>query len=78
MIKYDIIKIDSYIPTEITCDLCKVSFDYETDIFEVQEFIKISIAGGYGSIFGDGVSLNCDLCQHCIKVLVGDILIETL
>lgn len=27
---------------------------------------------GYGSIFGDGIKIECDICQHCLKKLIGE------
>lgn len=30
--------------------------------------------GGYSSIFGDGVIVRLDLCQYCVKKLLGEYL----
>lgn len=72
-------KYTKYVPQEfdktITCDICKKTFDaspYGKDIFEVQEFIHIRAAGGYGSVFGDGEKISCDICQHCLKEKLGE------
>lgn len=40
------------------------------DTFEIEEFHHIDFVGGYGSIFGDGSRVQCDLCQHCLKGLI--------
>jgi len=62
----------------IECDRChkkyKVGSDPNScDIIEIQEFNTISFSGGFGSVFGDESHVECDLCQHCLKELIGDI-----
>ena len=52
----------------ITCDHCD---SYVDDPVEVQAFFHLAKAASYGSIFGDGASIECDLCQHCVKALLG-------
>lgn len=56
---------------EITCDRCKkvVSTD---DIDEAQEFMTTSYDAGYGNrVFQDGDHLQVDLCQYCVKEVLG-------
>lgn len=58
----------------ITCDICGKTYMYDTendDIFEIQEFIHIKNNCGYGSIFGDGDTVELDMCQHCFKEKLG-------
>ena len=55
----------------ITCDICKKSFDVDNDVMQVQEFHCIDFVGGYGSVFGDDVRIQCDICQDCLKKLIG-------
>ena len=55
--------------TSITCDICGKEYSKEKDIYECQEFIHIYENCGYGSIFGDGDSIELDICQHCFKKL---------
>lgn len=62
------------IVTDIVCDKCNKLFNYETDVMEFQEILSIDFWGGYLSVFGDGVNVKCDLCQHCLKELLGDYL----
>lgn len=50
------------------CDRCKKK---ETDPMELQEWYTIHFIGGYNSIFGDMDEYECDLCQQCLKELVG-------
>ncbi len=52
----------------IQCDKCGKVFD---DEIEIQEFHRIHFTGGYGSVFGDGDSISCDICQYCLKEMIG-------
>lgn len=60
-----------YVVSSITCDICQRRFSFEDDVFEVQEFTHIRKTGGYGSVFGDGDSIELDMCQHCLKEKLG-------
>lgn len=51
-----------------TCDRCKKVYD---DIMELQEFLHYENDAGYGSILGDGNKLRMDLCQYCVKEVLG-------
>ena len=55
------------------CDKCHKKFDTNNtnDICEMQEFLHFRNTGGYGSIFGDGAKIELDLCQHCVKEVLG-------
>jgi hypothetical protein len=53
----------------ITCDRCKRSYKNDMDL---QEFLSYHNTGGYSSVFGDGAVMSLDLCQHCVKELLGD------
>jgi len=52
------------------CDCCQKTIA-EKDCIEIQEMYHIRFQGGYGAIFGDGNYIACDLCQHCLKDLIG-------
>ena len=54
-------------PASIVCDCCGRSARNESGDFEFQEFLSINHDCGYGSIIGDGVKFQIDLCQHCFK-----------
>ena len=54
---------------QFICDKCKK--EISNDI-ELQETHSINFIGGYGSVFGDGNKVECDLCQNCLKELIGD------
>ena len=49
----------------ITCDICG-KFYARDDYTEIQEFHTIHFTGGYGSVFGDGSEIDCDICQRCL------------
>lgn len=57
----------------IVCDVCGTEYDSE-NYFETQEFTHIGFTGGYGSVFGDGDKYACDICQYCLKSLLGEYL----
>ncbi len=52
----------------VQCDRCKKVYG---DIMEIQEFLLYANDAGYGSIMGDGNRLRADICQHCVKELLG-------
>jgi len=57
------------------CDRCGKG--YASDFWEeIQEFHHINFTGGYGSIFGDGTEVKCDLCQYCLHSLIKHIVID--
>ena len=57
------------------CDRCGEEIAAE-NYLEFQEVVSIYINGGYGSVFGDGASLSCHLCQRCVKEILGKYLQE--
>lgn len=77
MINKEIEKIteEKEVVKSMTCDICGKTYDktFSTDnIFEVQEFTHIKFVGGYGSVFGDGDMVECDICQNCLKEKLGE------
>ena len=54
----------------ITCDCCKTEY-FNTEMFEIEEFLCLEKMAGYVSIFGDGNLIQLDLCQRCVKKLLG-------
>jgi hypothetical protein len=54
-----------------TCDKCGKT---ETDQMELQEWFFYHFVGGYNSIFGDMDEFEIDLCQQCLKELLGQYL----
>ena len=57
----------------LTCDRCERHFTEGKidDDLEIQEFLKIDFIGGYASVFGDGARVKLDICQRCLKSLLG-------
>lgn len=53
---------------EVSCDRCSRIID---DPMEEQEMLSMRFTGGYSSVFGDGVEVEIDLCQQCLKDLIG-------
>ena len=55
------------------CDKCDRIFlaKNQDDIFEMREFLHHRNTGGYGSVFGDGAAVELDLCQDCVKEVLG-------
>lgn len=76
MIKYKKEMIEENIPVSLVCDVCKKEYDCKKDVMEIQEFQSINIIGGYDSVFGDGRKLKLDICQHCLKKLLGEYMVE--
>jgi hypothetical protein len=60
------------VTSSIVCDSC--GREAKSDSVEAPEYLCHSIVGGYGSIFADGARLEVDLCQHCVKSLLGGVI----
>ena len=71
MIRYKTVtqRVDEII--SLKCDKC--GKEYDANDFEAQEFHHIKFKGGYASVFGDGMEVECDLCQHCLHKIIADI-----
>lgn len=55
----------------ITCSVCKTFYGAD-DVMEIQEFYHIHFTGGYASVFGDMSEIRCNICQKCLKKMIGD------
>ncbi|MGO9444618.1 MAG: hypothetical protein ACLPXB_07555 [Thiobacillaceae bacterium] len=64
--------------TVIVCDCCGREMLANDQDFEHQERIAIRFRAGYGSVFGDGSLVEADLCQHCLRDVLGKFLRVTL
>jgi hypothetical protein len=54
------------------CDVCgRIDYDSGDGSFETQEYLQIDFMGGFGSVFGDCIRVRGDICQHCLKKLLG-------
>jgi hypothetical protein len=56
----------------VTCDKCHKIIT-SSNFVDWQEWQCISFTGGYGSLFGDGVTVRVDLCQDCLFDMIKDI-----
>lgn len=56
---------------QIRCDRCDRLAEVGDAELEFQEFVSIDLKAGYASIFGDGNHVQVDLCQHCLKDVLG-------
>lgn len=54
---------------EICCDRCGRQAALGDPEFE--EMLCIELKAGYASVFGDGNDVQVDLCQHCLKSVLG-------
>jgi hypothetical protein len=71
MLEYEEYKVTERAVVKFTCDKCKKEITND-DFIESQETHSIRLMGGYGSVFGDGSEVSCDLCQHCLHNLIKD------
>jgi len=69
MIIYKKELVEQEVFDKFICDRCKKEI---SDDFDLQETYSIGFWGGYSSVFGDGDEIECDLCQQCLKDLIGD------
>jgi len=70
-----ILQIDWEEVISIECDKCKVV--YEKDNWaEFQEILSIKFEAGFeagfGTVFQEGKTYFCDLCQNCVNELLGN------
>ena len=55
---------------KLTCDKC--GFTASNKDIEFHDFFCIDKNVGYDSVFGDGNHVELDLCQYCLKELLGN------
>lgn len=53
----------------LVCDRCKREVPRDAPAFG--EALRHHAVAGFGSVFGDGNMVECDLCEHCFKELIG-------
>lgn len=60
------------VETTYECDRCHRQASSSKDSWIVfNEFLLFDRIGGYGSVFGDGNRIQLDLCQECVKDVLG-------
>ncbi len=52
------------------CDRCGREAEAQGE--EAEEFVSFERVSGYGSIFGDGNRIAVDICQYCLKDVLGE------
>jgi len=52
-----------------TCDCCAKKYD---GVLDMQEMLYFHNNCGYGSVFGDGNSIELVMCESCVKEELGD------
>lgn len=75
MIKYKTFMKEHFEVDYIECDSCNKKID-QSDRIELQETLYISFIAGYGTVFEDGEEYETQLCQHCVKKILGKFLRE--
>ena len=68
MLQYKPVTVDKLI---CVCDRCGKTMEQGIAEIEWQERFIVSFRAGYGSIFGDGNLVECDLCQDCVQSIMG-------
>lgn len=66
---YDEVPTVKKVALHYVCDVCSVG--YATDSMEADEFLHVRRVGGYPSRFGDGSSIEMDICDSCQWTLFG-------
>ncbi|MGH8506925.1 MAG: hypothetical protein ACRETM_13360 [Stenotrophobium sp.] len=59
----------------IRCDRCNAEARLNGDssgLFDFQEYLCVEFTSGYGAkAFDDGTHYSCELCERCVKELLG-------
>lgn len=71
MQKFEKVIIEKEKLASIVCDVCGREIARD-DYNEIQEVLSVERYGGFGSVFGDGVLIRLDMCQHCMKEKLGE------
>ena len=59
------------IVNSVTCDRCGRE---DSDPLEIQEYLPLDFVGGFNSVFGDMEKYTGDICQRCLKAVLGNYL----
>jgi len=70
MIRTQTRQVEHQKETALVCDHCKREIT-PNEHSEWSEALRLRFTGGYGSVFFDGARVEADLCQHCVKELIG-------
>ena len=69
MLKFQTRTKEEQVLVGCVCDRCGKQIAPD-DFSEWEEKYFIRFTGGYGSVFGDGTHVECDLCQSCLYELI--------
>jgi hypothetical protein len=58
-------------PDTLVCDRCGREMRANAPDFEHQERLAIRFRAGVDSVFSDGALVESDLCQHCVREVLG-------
>ena len=58
-------------PDTVICDRCGRDLILNAPDLEHQERLAIRFRAGSDSVFGDGSLVESDLCQHCVRDVLG-------
>lgn len=61
------------VPESMTCDHCGKEVPV-TDRAELNEFVCLHRKCHHGSVFGEGAEIHLDLCQDCVKKVLGGLI----
>lgn len=76
MQEHEVVPVKTKQLVGVHCDRCKAEFrvGVGNDDMEIQEMLIVDFTGGYGSVFGDGTHMKGELCQACVKTVLGPFL----
>lgn len=58
-------------PDTLVCDRCGREMRKDAPDLEHQERLAIRFRAGSDSVFSDGALVESDLCQHCVREVLG-------
>lgn len=58
--------------TYVTCDRCGREMHPNNQDCAHQERLAVRFRAGSGSVFGDGSLIEADICQHCVRHVLGE------
>ena len=61
--------VKQFVIKSFTCDCCDTKYD---DILDIQEMLYFHNNCGYGSLFGDGNTIELVMCEKCVQEKLGD------
>ena len=72
MIHQELREISVPCDVSVECDVCGSVYDID-DWENSSEFYHLYHDCGYASVFGDGNTISCDICQDCLRDFLGGV-----